>query len=208
MILTFIPANSPSDLWVLLAVAAVALIALALRRASGGAETVPGTTTPPPPPPIPGFDDEDDDTLETEDAAAVTVDGIAFIGEEHGVSLVPTPDPLAPAPASRPIVPMEFLRAGDFSAARVVRGAPGVDPWRLELLGPEGEYVSFGFDIEEGARAALDLLETRAVMRYVEDEGGRPLLPSTEQFEEARRRRDETERLLALGDMEGEQPLQ
>ena len=206
MILTFIPANSQRDLWVLLAVAAVALIALALRRMSGGAETVPGSTTPPPPP---GLDfEEDDDTLEAEDAAAVTVDGIAFIGEEHGVSLVPTPDPLAPAPASRPIVPMEFLRAGDFSAARVVRGAPGVDPWRLELLGPEGEYVSFGFDIEEGARAALDLLETRAVMRYVEDEGGRPLLPSTEQFEEARRRRDETERLLALGDMEGEQPLQ
>lgn len=194
-----------STLLALVLIAVVALLALLMRRQG---ESAPATSAPPPPP-MPGFEDDDEDAeLETEDAAAVTVDGIAFIGEEHGVSLVPTPDPLAPAPASRPIVPMEFLRAGDFSAARVVRGAPGVDPWRLELLGPEGEYVSFGFDIEEGARAALDLLETRAVMRYVEDEGGRPLLPSTEQFEEARRRRDETERLLALGDMEGEQPLQ
>ena len=206
MILTFIPANSRTDLWALLAVAVVALIALVLRRGSGGREeTVPGATAPPTPPAPPELE-EDDEFLEAEDAAAVTVDGIAFIGEEHGVSLVPTPDPLAPA--SRPIVPLDFLRSGDFSAARVVRGAPGVDPWRLELLGPEGEYVSFGFEVEEGARAALDLLETRDVTRYVEGEDGRPLMPSKEQFEEAKRRSDETARLLALGDMEGEQPLQ
>jgi hypothetical protein len=188
----------------LVLVGGVALLALWLRRQG---ESAPTMTAPPPPPPMPGFDDEDDDVeFEADDAAAVTVDGLAFIGEEHGVSLVPTPDPAAPAPG--PILPVEFLRPGDFSAARVARGAPGVDPWRLELLGPEGEYVSFGFAVEEAARAALDLLETRTVMRYVEDEGGRPLIPSSEQFEEARRRRDETERLLALGDAEGTEPLQ
>jgi hypothetical protein len=104
-------------------------------------------------------------------------------------------------------VPVEFLRHGDFTAARVVRGAPSVDPWRLELLGTEGEYVSFGFAGEDAARCALDLLETRAVMHYEADDDGRPLVPSTEQFEEARRRRDETERLLALGDGEGAEPV-
>src|SRR5262249_14024781 len=143
---------------------------------------------------------------EVGDAAAVTVDGLAFIGEEHGVSLVPTPDPASAAPG--PIVPLEFLRPGDFSAARVVRGAPSVDPWRLELLGPDGEYVSFAFAVEDAARVALDLLEARDVMHYEADDDGRPLMPSTEQFEEAKRRHDETERLLALGDGEGLGPVQ
>ena len=194
--------------WLALAlIAVVAALALWLRRQG---ESAPGLPAPPPRsdfPPDSDSDSEDEDDAEWEvgDAAAVTMDGIAFIGDEHGVSLVPTPDPLAPAPG--PILPLEFLRSGDFTAARVVRGAPGVDPWRLELLGPEGEYVSFGFAIEEAARVALDLLETREVMQYVEDEDGSPLVPSTEQFEEAKRRRDETERLLALGDGEGAEPV-
>ena len=205
MILSFIPANSGGDVVALIAVAAVALFALWLRRGGDGVATTP--SLPPPSPSIdPDFDADDDDDLETDDAAAVTVDGLAFIGEEHGVSLVPTPDPHAPLPGK--IVPVEFLRPGDFSAARVARGAPSVDPWRLELLGPEGEYVSFGFEIEDAARAALELLETRAVMTYVTDDDGRPLMPSAEQFDEAKRRADETERLLALGDAEGGEPLQ
>jgi hypothetical protein len=186
-------------------VAAVAVLALWLRRQG---ESAPGLPTPPPRSDFPPDSDsgEDDDAgWEVGDAAAVTMDGIAFIGDEHGVSLVPTPDPHAPAPG--PILALEFLRPGDFTAARVVRGAPGVDPWRLELLGPEGEYVSFGFAVEEAARVALDLLETRSVMQYVAEEDGRPLVPSSEQFEEAKRRRDETERLLALGDGEGAEPV-
>ena len=206
MILSFIPANSTSDLWALFAVVAVAAIALWLRRGSGGATGVSDPSGP-----LPKADDEDavetgdEPGWEAGDDAAVTMDGLAFIGDEHGVSLVPTPDPLAPAPG--PILPVEFLRPGDFTAARVARGAPGVDPWRLELLGPEGEYVSFGFAVEEAAQVALHLLETREVMQYVADEEGRPLVPSTEQFEEAKRRRDETERLLALGDGEGADPV-
>jgi hypothetical protein len=198
-----------STLLALALVAIVAGLALWLRRQGESAAALPA------PPsvddPSPELDDEDDDDegeveWEVGDAAAVTVDGLAFIGEAHGVSLVPTPDP--EAVTARAIVPVEFLRPGDFSAARVVRGAPSMDPWRLELLGPEGEYVSFGFAAEEAARVALDLLETRAVMRYVMGDDGRPLLPSAEQFAEARLRRDETERLLALGDGEGAEPLQ
>lgn len=184
-------------------IAAVAGLALWLRRQG---ESAPGLPAPPPSSDLPPDSQDDDDAgWEVGDAAAVTVDGLAFIGDEHGVSLVPTPDPLAPAPG--PILPLEFLRPGDFTAARVVRGAPGVDPWRLELLGPEGEYMSFGFAVEEAARVALDLLETREVMQYVADEDGNPLVASTEQFEEAKRRRDETERLLALGDGEDAEPV-
>jgi len=184
-------------------VAAVAAFGLWLRRQSESAPSLPAP--PPAGDPPPEFAGDDEAEWEVGDAAAVTMDGLAFIGDEHGVSLVPTPDPLAPAPG--PILPLEFLRHGDFTAARVARGAPGVDPWRLELLGPEGEYVSFGFAIEEAARVALDLLETRNVMEYVKDEDGSPLVPSSEQFEEAKRRRDETERLLALGDGEGAEPV-
>ena len=185
-------------------IAAVGVLALWLRRQ--GTSAPPGLPAPPPGDDLrPDSEENDDAEWDVGDAAAVTTDGLAFIGDEHGVSLVPTPDPLAPAPG--PILPVEFLRPGDFTAARVARGAPGVDPWRLELLGPEGEYVSFGFAIEEAARVALDLLETRNVMQYVADEEGRPLVPSSEQFDEAKRRRDETERLLALGDGEDAEPV-
>ena len=114
--------------------------------------------------------------------------------------------PLAPAPG--PVVPVEYLRPGDFTGGRVVRGDPARDPWRLELLAREGEFVWYGFEVEEAARIALDLLERRSVMRLARDDEGRPFAPSTEQFEEARRRHDETERLLALGEEgEGSQPL-
>jgi len=184
-------------------IAAVAALALWLRRQ--------GVSTPDrmPAPPTPDFHDAEDEYepgIDAGDGAAITVDGFVFIADEHGVNLVPTPDPLAPAPG--PVVPVEYLRHGDFTGARVVRGDPSVDPWRLELLGREGEYVRYGFEVEEAARVALDLLEKRSVMRFVPDEEGRPLVPSSEQFEEARRRHDETERLLALGE-EGDasQPL-
>ena len=195
-----------STLLALALIAAVGLLALWLRRQSESAPTA-GLPAPPPGDDLtPDSDAGDDSAWEAGDAAAVTVDGLAFIGEEHGVSLVPTPDPHASAPG--PILPVEFLRRGDFTAARVVRGAPSVDPWRLELLGSEGEYVSFGFAVEEAARCALNLLETRAVMKSVADEEGRPLVSPAEQFEEARRRHDETERLLAMGqDEENAEPL-
>ena len=194
-------------LWAAILVAAVAGLALWLRRQ--GESSASMTSLPPRPPDddlSPLLDAEDDPEWELDDAAAVTVDGLAFIGEEHGVSLVPTPDPLAPAPG--PIVPVEFLRPGDLTAARVVRGAPSVDPWRLELLGRDGEYMSYGFEVEEAARAALDLLEERSVISHGRSDDDRPVAPSAEQFEEAKRRHDETIRLLALGDEgEGAQPI-
>ena len=188
-------------------IAGVAVLALWLRHHS---VSTPGGPLAPQPPdahrPDAGDDDEVDLESDEDGGAAITVDGLAFIADEHGVNLVPTPDPLAPALG--PVVPLEYLRPGDFTGARVVRGDPSRDPWRLELLGREGEYVCYGFEVEEAARIALDLLERRSVMRLARDDEGRPFVPSTEQFEEARRRHDETERLLALGEEgEGSQPL-
>ena len=111
---------------------------------------------------------------------------------------MPERDPLN-APPER-MHAAEFLRPGDFSAARIVKGS-SEDPWRLELMGREGEYVHYGFATDEAAAFALKLLEEREVMRYVLDEDGQPLKPSAEQFAEARHRYDETERELSmLGD--------
>src|SRR5262245_11326801 len=113
----------PSTLLAFGLIAGVAALALLLRRQS---ESAPGLPAPPPVDDLPAGPKGDHDAeWEVGDAAAVTVDGLAFIGEEHGVSLVPTPDPAAPAPG--PIVPVDFLRPGDFTGARVVRGAPSAD---------------------------------------------------------------------------------
>ena len=55
------------------------------------------------------------------------------------------------------------LSAGDLVAARVKRGAPDLDPWRLEGLGREHEMVMWSFETEEAARTALGLPEERVV---------------------------------------------
>jgi hypothetical protein len=185
-------------------VVGVAALALWLRRQS--VSTPESMPVPAPAGEHLSDPDEDDFEIDEEGAGAITVDGLAFIPDEHGVNLVPTPDPLEPAPGK--VIPVEYLRPGDFTGARVVRGNLSRDPWRLELLGREGEYVTYGFEVEEAARIALDLLEQRSVMRLVRDDEGRPFKPSNEQFEEARRRHDETERLLAHGEEgDGSQPL-
>lgn len=195
---------SGSALFALLLVAVVAALALWLRR-QGVSEAA---QSPPPPDDdlAPGSEATEDLDWDFGEGVAVTVDGLAFVGEAHGVTLVLTPDPVSPAPA--PMLPAETLRPGDFTAARVARGAAGVDPWRLELLGPDGEYLSYGFTGEDAARCAFDLLVSRAVVRHFKDESGRPIPVPTEQFEEARRRHDETVRLLALGqDPDSAEPL-
>src|SRR5437867_936057 len=125
-----------STLLAVLLIAAVAGLGLWLRRQGEGAAAASPTAAPPDDDLEPE-DEADDFEAEPGDVAAITVDGFAFIGDPHGVSIVPTPDPLAPAPGT--IVPAEYLRPGDFRGARVVRGAPSVDPWRLELLGRDGE---------------------------------------------------------------------
>jgi len=98
----------------------------------------------------------------------------------------------------RPVVnwkPGEHLDLGDLIGARVKRGAPDLDRWRLEAIGRDGDYRAWFFETQEAARAALDLLERR-VVRAPKDEDGDPRPPGPEDFDEARRLDEETERAL------------
>lgn len=187
---------STSLLTALLAIAAVALVAVIARSSRPGEVTLPPREEETPDPP---GDEADgvEDGFEDGEAAAISSDGLAFIGEDHAVRVVQfgedAPQPTAMAPTVG-----ERLSAGDFTAARVVRGAPGVDPWRLELLGRDGEFVLFPFETQDGAKTALALFESRGVVRAALDENGRPIPVPGEQFEEARRLHAETERELAM----------
>lgn len=95
------------------------------------------------------------------------------------------------------------LDVGDFSAGRVVRGAPDIDPWRLELLGRDGEYQDHPFETQEAANAALGMLTRLEIVQRPVDEDGEPIAVSGEQFDEARRAYDETlEELANMPDVE------
>jgi hypothetical protein len=93
--------------------------------------------------------------------------------------------------------PGEHLAPGDLAAARVTRGAPDYDPWRLEALGRDREYRSWSFETEDAARAALDLLEGR-IVRPPLDEDGEPRRAAAEDYAAARREQEEIERALAM----------
>src|SRR5262249_15073763 len=167
---------------------------------------------------------EDDDSSEPEaeedgpiEELAITSDGVVFIPDGYAVRVVPL-DPreveahhedieagvfaLSPQErlylASQRAKPGQALSVGDFTAARIKRGAADIVPWLLETLGRDGEYMPFMFETEDGARAALALLEGRKIVRRPLDEEGRPIPPSPEDFEEARRRYDDSWQALAM----------
>ncbi len=94
--------------------------------------------------------------------------------------------------------PGEHLDAGDLIAARVVRGAPDFDPWRLEALGRDREYRAWPFETEEAARAALALLGR--IVRAPRDEDDDPIPIGDADFAEAKRLDEETERALDAPD--------
>lgn len=173
----------------ILVVVGVAVIALVLRRGSNA----PTETEVPPPLADPSAGSLTDRTsLEADEApvevGAFTSDGWAFVPDGDEVQLVP-PAPEEDAISETmaryravmvdrntgaleseerrqglgPAKPGEHLDAGDLIGARVVRGAPSVDPWRLEALGRDGEYRAWAFETEDAARAALNLLERRVV---------------------------------------------
>jgi hypothetical protein len=194
----------------LLVVVVVALAAWLLRRFSGdegidrellaGRADGPGRALPPASTSADEFEDEEADG--SDQIAAITSDGLMFIPFEKGVQLL--------IPASRDELAEEYatqavsrgrvagmLSCGDLGAARVVRGAPGVDPWRLEALGRDREYLAWGFETEEAARAALDLL-VRVVVRAPVDADGEPLAAGSAEFAEARKIHEETEQELAM----------
>jgi hypothetical protein len=205
--------------WIAVAlIVAVALAAWILRRSSD--ETVEA-----PPSPVQDLDDEDalEDEGEVEELA-ITSEGDVFIPDSHAVRIMPLGEAesldehredieaglLALSREDRLHLrslrgkPGQALQGGDLTAARLQRGAAGVVPWRLETLGRDGDYGFFPFETEDGARAALALLERYRVVRRPLDEDGRPIPASAEDFEEARRRYEESRRALVMDSDPGE----
>jgi hypothetical protein len=205
----------------LIAVGVVVVIAMLLRGASKpeptGTIPLEGPMSEGAVPPTEAIDGEDDARAgsdgddEGDDAGAevvaVTSDGYALVPDVHAVRLVP---PHEEGEAWKTGETARNLRgeralamswnAGDFTGARVVRGAADEGPWRFEALGRDGEYTAFVFETREGADAALALFESRGVVRHGRDEDEREAPPSAEQFEESRRIYLETEAALELTD--------
>ena len=99
------------------------------------------------------------------------------------------------AVARRQGMAVDTLHTGDFTGARIRRDAEGA--WRLETLGRDGTFGYMLFETEAAARTALEMFEHAGVVRRPLDEDGHPVPASAEDFEEARRRFEETERELA-----------
>lgn len=146
---------------------------------------------------------DDDDDFENVEVAAVTSDGYALVPDRHAVRLVPPNEEGEAWKAGTTTRNRRGERAldmswhaGDFTGARVVRGAADEGPWRFEALGRDGEYAAFVFETREGADAALGVFQSRNVIRHGHDEDDNETPPSAEQFEEARRVFLETEAAL------------
>jgi hypothetical protein len=187
-----------------------------------------------PPVAVAELDEDDEEDGEGDDAAAaarvpMTSEGIAMMLDGSDVRLVPMVDseevpdwvrqgiedssvpyqlinrlygfrPGGPQ-SIKPGVP---LSSGDFTAARVRRGE--ATPWVVETLGRDGDFGFFPFETERGARDALALLESVEIVQRPLDENDRPIPPTPEDFEEARRRYEQTERELALSTDDDEPP--
>jgi len=95
--------------------------------------------------------------------------------------------------------PGERIHMGDLIGARVKRGAPDLDPWRLEAIGRDEDYRAWFFETEEAARAALALLERR-IVRPMKDAEGDPRILTGADFDAARQLDEETERALDAGE--------
>lgn len=140
---------------------------------------------------------------------AVTSDGFAFVPDHHVVRVLPPPEEGeewkvgAKLKAALETVAMgQGWSPGDIRGVRVVRGEFEEGPWRLEALGRDGEYMQYGFETPEEARAAKELLERLGIVELGHDEEGRPMPPSAEQFAEGRRIYLETAAQLELPDDE------
>jgi len=124
------------------------------------------------------FDEEDDD-----EAVAVTSDGWAFVPHRGVVQLLPVG-------AEEGWGAKTHLAPGDLIAARVKRGAPSIDPWRLEALGRDHDFRAWPFETEEAAKAAFKLVSDLTV-RPALDRDGDPIPVGEEDFFVAQRKLDE-----------------
>jgi hypothetical protein len=202
-------------------VALVAAVAWLLRRSAVDSTTMPASGS------RAGdaleVGDEGDDSDGPDEELAITSDGDVFIPDGRNVRLMSLdPEEIAAHQEdleaglfalsreerlqliARRGKPGQALSAGDLTAARIKRGAAGVVPWCLETLGRDGEYIPFAFETEEGARAALTLIEKYGIVRRPLDDEGRTIPPSPEDFEEGRRRFEESWNELAMESEPGE----
>ncbi len=185
----------------IIAVAAVAMLGLLLRRTTVSPGS--GMATPPPQAAPDEAEEAVDDLIESLEAVAVTSDGWSFmpLADRDRLRLIPPINP----PEMAEVVPRsapEQLARGDLIAARVKRGAPDHDPWRLEALGRDHEFRAWRFETEDAARAALALV-SRSIVRAPRDEEGSEVAMGDADFVEARRREEEIEsELAAMPDVE------
>jgi len=203
----------------LVAVAAVIVVALLMRAMGGGEKAVgSGPTLPPPPEPGPEPEPEPEIEDDVDDApgrgndrlvVAVTSDGRAIVPDHHVVRVLAAPEGGEEwKPGARLKAALETVAIGagwspgDLRGARVVRGDFDEGPWVLETLGRDGEYITFAFETQDAANAAKELFESLDIVELGEDEDGRPMPPSAEQFAEARRIYLETAAQLELPDEE------
>jgi hypothetical protein len=211
-------------------IVAVAVIALLLRGMGGGVATV---RSPERSEPERHSDEDEDDDVDPDAVVPITTEGVAFIHDTHGLRLLRLLEPEASPPnwvqaamdaSSIPYSalnrfyyptasggpgdrkPGTPLEVGDFTAARIVPGVAGEYAWRLETLGRDGDFGFFPFATRSGGEAALELLDHYGIIRRATDEDGDPIPPSLEDFEEARRRYEETEAALAIDADDGEPP--
>ena len=212
---------SPSMIGGLVAVAAVIVVALAMRAMGGGERSEGVVPAVPPAPPLPeperGDEAEGDDGDGEDDrlVIAVTSDGRAIVPDHHVVRLLPPPEEGEEwKVGARLKAALETVAIGagwspgDFRGVRVVRGEYEEGPWLLEALGRDGEYITFPFETSDAANAAKDLFERLDIVELGEDEDGRPMPPSAEHFAEARRIYLETAAQLELPDEESGERLE
>jgi hypothetical protein len=129
---------------------------------------------------------------EVADIVAVDSEGMAFVPDGVRVLLIPPAESGGITPNRQHT---HEIDRGDLIAVRVVRGAPDFDPWRLEALGRDYEYRAWFFETEEAANAARDTLDRKVVVPP-RDEYEEPKPPTASDFEDARRRDEETEHAL------------
>lgn len=192
-------------LGIIVAVVLVALFAWMLRRAGTDRDemTAPpaaGPDSPLTPDPL-DFEEEDDIP---DGMIAVTSDGLAFVPRSHGVLIAPARKVHASRIGSEdsPVVfgtagegaehhvPV-MMKPGDLIAARVRKGSPDLDPWRLETLGRDRDLTSWIFEVPEAAEAARELLAQR-IVQPPRDEHGEPIPIGDEDFWVAERELEQT----------------
>jgi hypothetical protein len=174
--------------------------------------------------------DDDEEEEDDEDAVpgliAVSSDGLAFVPRARDVLVTPASEvrrlierqrshtedasALAALPAWHEEAGEErrgsvHLQPGDLIAARVRRGAPDLDPWRLETLGRDRDLSMWSFETHEAADAARESLE-RLVVRPPFDEQGELIPIGDEDFWAAERELERTLQELDAPDEDDDAP--